>query len=87
MIRESDNAVVIANPSRHRETFDMVQLMPSRWLRHLRASSRQDTRCQALPGRALDGCPEIFGDELERVVRWQAGPDVAAWAGQTVRRL
>ena len=44
MIREFGHAVVIANPSRHRETFDLATLIPGCGLRRLRGSSRQDTR-------------------------------------------
>jgi hypothetical protein len=45
----------------------------------------QDAAGNALPGHALADCPEIIGDELERVVRWKSGPDVSALAGQPVR--
>ncbi len=38
-----------------------------------------------LPGFALDKCAEIFGDEIEDVVRWAEGGDVGALAGRPVR--
>jgi len=39
----------------------------------------------AIPGFTLDDCPEIIGDEIERVVRWKNGSDVSKLAGQNVR--
>jgi len=45
----------------------------------------QDAAGQPLPGYTLADCRPVFGDEIERVVAWQAGPDVSALAGQTVR--
>jgi len=45
----------------------------------------QDASGKALPGFALADCPEIVGDEIERVVRWRAGSEVGALAGKTVR--
>jgi transposase len=38
-----------------------------------------------IPGFALEDCPVIFGDDLERTVTWKAGPDVSKLAGQPVR--
>lgn len=38
-----------------------------------------------IPGYTLDDCPEIIGDEIERVVRWKHGPDVSALAGRPIR--
>ncbi len=38
-----------------------------------------------VPGYALDDCPEIFGDEIEGVVRWENGTDVSTLAGTPVR--
>jgi len=45
----------------------------------------QDAEGRALPGYALGDCPPIFGDQIERVVAWQRGPDVSALAGRPVR--
>lgn len=30
-------------------------------------------------------CPEVFGDQLERVVAWTSGPDLSALAGKPIR--
>lgn len=38
-----------------------------------------------VPGFALEECPEIWGDEIERVVAWKGGTDVGSLAGKTVR--
>ncbi|MBI2194659.1 MAG: hypothetical protein HYU36_21990 [Planctomycetes bacterium] len=38
-----------------------------------------------VPGYTLDDCPEIIGDEIERVVRWKEGPDVSRLAGKPIR--
>ena len=38
-----------------------------------------------LPGFALADCPEIYGDAIEEVVKWQGGSDVSSLAGQAVR--
>ena len=45
----------------------------------------QDAAGHPVPGYALADCPEIIGDELQRVVAWKNGPDVERLAGQTVR--
>jgi hypothetical protein len=45
----------------------------------------QDASGKPLPGFTLVDCPEIFGDETERVVAWEDGSDVSALAGQPVR--
>ena len=45
----------------------------------------QDTDGKPLPGRALADCPPIVGDEIERVVAWKQGPDLAALAGKPIR--
>jgi len=45
----------------------------------------QDAAGQPLEGYRLSDSVEIFGDEIERVVTWQNGTDVAALAGQPVR--
>ena len=33
----------------------------------------------------LDECPEIIGDELERIVHWEGGGDVSKLAGTPIR--
>lgn len=38
-----------------------------------------------MPGFALDGCAEVFGDELDRTVEWENGSDVSSLAGKSVR--
>jgi len=45
----------------------------------------QDGDGQPLEGFSLEECPVIFGDELERSVSWEGGPDVSELAGQPVR--
>jgi hypothetical protein len=45
----------------------------------------QDGDGNAVPGFALDDCPEIFGDEIEGGVRWNGGGDVSRLAGKPVR--
>lgn len=40
---------------------------------------------QPLPGFSLAECPEIYGDEIERVVTWKGGKDVSQWEGKTIR--
>lgn len=45
----------------------------------------QDAAGQPIPGYALADCPELFGDELARVVRWKKGGDVRQLSGKPVR--
>jgi len=45
----------------------------------------QDPAGKPIPGYALADCKEIIGDEIERVVAWKDGADVARLAGQTIR--
>lgn len=45
----------------------------------------QDGAGKPLPGHALADCPEILGDEIARVVRWESGSDLGAFVGQPVR--
>lgn len=45
----------------------------------------QDANGKALPGFALDDCPPLFGDSLDRSVTWKAGRDVSPLAGKPVR--
>lgn len=39
----------------------------------------------ALPGLALEDCPEIIGDQISRTVAWKGGPEVGRAAGRPVR--
>lgn len=45
----------------------------------------QDIEGKPMPGFALDDCPPIFGDALERTVTWKKGGDLASLAGKPVR--
>ena len=45
----------------------------------------QDSEGKPLPGYALDEAVPVIGDELERVVAWKAGTDVAPLAGKAIR--
>lgn len=45
----------------------------------------QDAEGKPVPGFALADCPEIFGDEIERVVPWKDGADLASLRGAPVR--
>ncbi len=45
----------------------------------------QDAAGKVVPGFALADCPDIFGDEIERVVQWKGGDDLSKLAGQPVR--
>ncbi len=45
----------------------------------------QDAQGKPLPGLALNQCPEIFGDELARVVSWAGVSDLGKLAGRPVR--
>jgi len=45
----------------------------------------QDAAGKPIPGFTLDDCPEIIGDQIERVVTWKGGGDVSKLAGQPVR--
>ena len=45
----------------------------------------QDAAGTPLEGYGLDDCSVVFGDELEREVRWKGGPDVSSLAGRPVR--
>ena len=45
----------------------------------------QDTEGQPIDGYQLSQCVEIFGDEIERVVRWEKGSDVGSLAGRAIR--
>ncbi|MBI4622033.1 MAG: hypothetical protein HY736_02290 [Verrucomicrobia bacterium] len=45
----------------------------------------QDEKGRPLPGFALEDCPPIFGDTLDRAVGWTGGGDVSALAGKPIR--
>ncbi|MFW5803237.1 MAG: carbohydrate-binding family 9-like protein [Verrucomicrobiota bacterium] len=40
---------------------------------------------EPIEGFALDDCPPIYGDSLDRVVQWKGGGDVSDLAGQPIR--
>lgn len=40
---------------------------------------------RALPGFALDDCPQLFGDAIDREVTWTGGADLSSLAGKAVR--
>lgn len=45
----------------------------------------QDLDGAAIPGFGLEQCHEIYGDEIARIVKWDAGADLSSLAGQPVR--
>ena len=45
----------------------------------------QDEAGQAVEGFALENCEEIYGDDLDRVVRWKKSSDTSALSGSPVR--
>jgi hypothetical protein len=45
----------------------------------------QDVDGKPIPGFALADCDEIYGDDLERVVAFKGGPDLAKLAGKPIR--
>ncbi|MCX6374748.1 MAG: hypothetical protein NTU88_01695 [Armatimonadetes bacterium] len=45
----------------------------------------QDAEGKPVSGFALDDCPVIYGDEIERVVKWKSGSDVSSLAGKPIR--
>lgn len=45
----------------------------------------QDENSKPVPGYALADCPEMIGDEIERVVAWSGGAAVSKLAGRVVR--
>ena len=44
-----------------------------------------DASGKPMPGLAASDCPEIIGDQIERVVRWKAGSGLRKLAGEPVR--
>ena len=45
----------------------------------------QEANGVPVAGCALDECPEVIGDELERIVCWEGGGDVSRLAGTPIR--
>lgn len=45
----------------------------------------QDANGKPIPGYAAADAVETIGNEIDRVVRWKAGPDVSSLAGKPVR--
>ncbi len=45
----------------------------------------QDAASNPIPGFALEDCPEIIGDQIERTVSWKRGSDLSALAGRPIR--
>ena len=45
----------------------------------------QDANGRPLPGLALEDCVELFGDEIDGVVRWDSGIKLSDLARQAVR--
>ena len=45
----------------------------------------QDEKGKPIPGFSLDQCREIIGDEISRIVSWEAGGDVGGLADRPVR--
>jgi len=45
----------------------------------------EDLDGQPIPGFAFSDCPEIFGDAVEHIVKWQRGSDVGTLAGKPIR--
>ena len=47
----------------------------------------QDEAGNPFPGYSLEDCPEIYGDEIEREVKWRAVSSVESLAGRSVRLM
>jgi hypothetical protein len=45
----------------------------------------QDVSGKVVPSFALEDCPPLFGDTIERTVTWKNGADVSTLAGKPVR--
>ncbi len=45
----------------------------------------QDEAGQPVAGYALTDCPEMLGDDVDRIVNWKTGPDVSKLVGKTIR--
>jgi len=44
-----------------------------------------DTGGKRVNGHTLDDCPEIYGDQIARVVSWTNGTDMSQLAGRPIR--
>jgi len=47
----------------------------------------QDAEGKVIDGFRTSDCPEIYGDEIRRVVKWRGGEDVSSLEGQPIRLL
>ncbi|MFV1968159.1 MAG: hypothetical protein ACC628_22275 [Pirellulaceae bacterium] len=45
----------------------------------------QDADGKPIDGYGVDACPEIIGDQIDRVVAWKSGSDVSPLAGRAIR--
>ena len=45
----------------------------------------QDASGKAISGYGVEDCPEIVGDEIERVISWKGGSDVSQLADRAIR--
>jgi hypothetical protein len=45
----------------------------------------QDSKGKPIDGFRLEDCPEIFGDSLNRTIRWRGQPAASQLAGRPVR--
>lgn len=44
----------------------------------------EDSAGQPIAGFSLEDCPEMYGDQLDAMVRWQSGEDLSRFIGQPV---
>jgi hypothetical protein len=51
----------------------------------IRVEIQEDASGKPIPGYTLDDCPEIIGDEIERIVTWKQGADISRLSGKPVR--
>jgi len=45
----------------------------------------QDEHRRPLPGFALEQCPYIYGDQIDRIVEWETGSDLSGLVGTPIR--
>jgi len=45
----------------------------------------QDKDGKPIPGFTLDDCPEIYGDEIEKVINWKSSSDLGSLTGNVVK--
>ncbi len=45
----------------------------------------EDIHGRPFPGYAFSDCPPVFGDTLERIVKWENGSDLSSLEGRTIR--